>query len=83
MELSLKAVEKEWEDMTLVIPNIPHDTVPVGAGDKDNRVVEAATSVTDPLWSAVSTNTLAAGSSYFSDPQWASFPTRFYRIRSP
>lgn len=39
MELSLKAVEKEWEDMTLVIPNIPHDTVPVGAGDKDNRVV--------------------------------------------
>ncbi|HOE18155.1 MAG TPA: serine--tRNA ligase [Syntrophorhabdaceae bacterium] len=39
MELSLKAVEKEWEDMTLVIPNIPHDTVPVGAGDEDNRVV--------------------------------------------
>ena len=39
MELSLKATEKEWEDMILVIPNIPHDTVPVGAGDEDNRVV--------------------------------------------
>ncbi len=46
-------------------------------------VVEASTSLTGPSWSAVSTNTLAAGSSYFSDPQWASFPTRFYRIRSP
>ncbi|MBP6941404.1 MAG: serine--tRNA ligase [Syntrophorhabdaceae bacterium] len=39
MELSLKATEKEWEDMILVIPNIPHDTVPVGAGDADNQVV--------------------------------------------
>ncbi|HNT68759.1 MAG TPA: serine--tRNA ligase [Syntrophorhabdaceae bacterium] len=39
MELSLKATEKEWEDMILVIPNIPHDTVPVGAGDEDNQVV--------------------------------------------
>ncbi len=39
MELSLKATEKEWEDMILIIPNIPHDTVPVGAGDEDNQVV--------------------------------------------
>lgn len=39
LELSLKATEKEWEDMILVIPNIPHDTVPVGAGDEDNQVV--------------------------------------------
>lgn len=39
MEHALKAVEKEWEDMILVIPNIPHDTVPVGAGDEENKVV--------------------------------------------
>jgi seryl-tRNA synthetase len=38
-ERTLKVVEKEWEDMILVIPNIPHDTVPVGAGDEENKVV--------------------------------------------
>ena len=46
-------------------------------------VVEASTSLINPDWTPVSTNTLAAGSSYFSDPQWASFPSRFYRFRSP
>ena len=40
MELSLKAVEKEWEDMILVIPNIPHDSVPAGTGDAENKVVK-------------------------------------------
>ncbi len=40
MELLLKAAEKDWEDMILVIPNIPHDTVPVGAGDEENKVVK-------------------------------------------
>ncbi|MBL9171037.1 MAG: leucine-rich repeat protein [Verrucomicrobiales bacterium] len=46
-------------------------------------VVEASPSVVDSLWSPVGTNTLADGSSYFSDPQWASHPTRFFRLRSP
>ena len=31
----------------------------------------------------VGTNTLTAGSSYFSDPQWTNHPSRFYRLRSP
>jgi hypothetical protein len=45
-------------------------------------VVEAATDLTRPTWTAVSTNTLAGGSSYFSDPQWADYPRRFYRVRA-
>jgi hypothetical protein len=46
-------------------------------------VVEACTSLANPIWSAVGTNTLTGGSSYFSDPQWTNHPARFYRIRSP
>jgi len=38
-EVELKAIEKEWDDAVLVIPNIPHDTVPDGAGDEGNIVV--------------------------------------------
>ena len=46
-------------------------------------VVEACTNLAGPIWSAVGTNTLTGGSSYFSDPQWADYPGRFYRLRSP
>jgi hypothetical protein len=46
-------------------------------------VVEASTNLANPVWSPVSTNTLIGVSSYFSDAQWASYPSRFYRIRSP
>ncbi len=46
-------------------------------------VAEAATNLPNPIWSPVSTNTLTGGSSYFSDPQWTNYPTRFYRLRSP
>ena len=46
-------------------------------------VVEASTNLANPSWSPVGTNTLTAGSSYFSDPQWANHPGRFYRLRSP
>ncbi len=46
-------------------------------------VVEACTDLTQPLWTPVGTNTLTDGSSYFSDPQWTNFPSRFYRLRSP
>jgi hypothetical protein len=45
--------------------------------------VEACTDLANPLWSPVGTNTLTNGSSYFSDPQWTNYPTRFYRLRSP
>jgi hypothetical protein len=46
-------------------------------------VVESSASLTDPTWARVGTNTLAGGSSYFSDPLWANHPARFYRLRSP
>jgi hypothetical protein len=46
-------------------------------------VVEACTSLANPLWSPVQTITLTGGSAYFSDPQWTNYPARFYRLRSP
>ena len=46
-------------------------------------VVEASPSFSNPTWTPVATNTLTAGSSYFSDSEWMNFPTRFYRLRSP
>jgi hypothetical protein len=46
-------------------------------------VVEAATNLANPAWIPVGTNTLIDGSSYFSDPQWTNYPSRFYRLRSP
>lgn len=46
-------------------------------------VVEAATNLTNPAWSPVSTNALAGGTTYFSDPKWTNYPVRFYRLRSP
>jgi hypothetical protein len=46
-------------------------------------VVEACTNLVNPDWSALATNTLTGGSSYFSDPEWTNSPARFYRFRSP
>jgi hypothetical protein len=46
-------------------------------------VVEASTNLAPPVWLPVTTNTLAAGSAYFTDPQWTNSPARFYRLRSP
>ncbi len=40
LEQQLRNVEKEWEDLVLVIPNIPDASVPVGSGDEDNKVVK-------------------------------------------
>lgn len=45
-------------------------------------VVEAATNLLNPVWSPVSTNTLAGGSSYFKDPRWTNYPSRLYRVRA-
>jgi seryl-tRNA synthetase len=39
VEDDLKRIEKEWEDILLVIPNLPHESVPVGTTDEDNQVV--------------------------------------------
>jgi hypothetical protein len=46
-------------------------------------VIEASTNLANPTWSPVATNTLISGTSYFSDPRWTNYPTRFYRLRSP
>jgi seryl-tRNA synthetase len=40
VEQDLRVVEKEWEDMLLVIPNVPHESVPVGGCDEDNKQVK-------------------------------------------
>jgi hypothetical protein len=46
-------------------------------------VVEACTNLFNPDWQPVQTNMLTTGSAYFSDPQWTTYPSRFYRLRSP
>jgi hypothetical protein len=46
-------------------------------------VVEASTNLVGALWQPLQTNTLAGGTSYFTDPQWTNYPSRFYRVRSP
>jgi len=46
-------------------------------------VVEASTTLAQPVWLPLSTNALVNGWSYFSDPQCTNYPARFYRIRSP
>jgi len=40
VEKGLKAVEESWDNLVLVIPNIPHESVPVGSGEEDNPVVK-------------------------------------------
>jgi hypothetical protein len=46
-------------------------------------VVEAGTSLANPVWIPVATNTLTGGSSYFFDSQWTNYPSRFYRLSMP
>jgi len=46
-------------------------------------VVEAAESLANPVWTPVSTNTLAGGVAYFTDSGWTNYPARFYRVTFP
>jgi len=51
-------------------------------------VVEVSTNIVNPIWAPISTNMLniivgTNGTSYFSDPTWTNYPSRFYRLRSP
>jgi hypothetical protein len=46
-------------------------------------VLEACTDLANPAWSPVATNTLTDGSSYFNDPAWTNYTSRFYRVHSP
>jgi hypothetical protein len=47
-------------------------------------VVEACTSLSNPNWTPIATNTLNGGTSYsyFIDAQWTNFAARFYRVRA-
>jgi hypothetical protein len=47
----------------------------------DSVVVEACPSLANPVSSPLQTNTLVNGWTDFRDPQWANYPTRFYRVR--
>ncbi len=38
-EARLKQVEEQIESALLAVPNLPHDSVPVGASEQDNKVV--------------------------------------------
>jgi hypothetical protein len=46
-------------------------------------VVETTATLENPVWIPVRTNTLTWGTADFSDPQWANYPSRFYRFRMP
>jgi hypothetical protein len=52
-----------------------------GSSDQE-VVVEACTSLTNPEWVPIYTNILTSGSLPFSDPNWTTYPDRFYRVRS-
>jgi uncharacterized repeat protein (TIGR03803 family) len=46
-------------------------------------IVEACMNLISPDWLPVQTNTLNGGTSYFSDPAWTNYSSRFYRLGSP
>ncbi len=39
LEAEAKALDEEWRGLILTIPNLPHDSVPVGRSETDNPVV--------------------------------------------
>lgn len=40
IEQELRVTENEWNHLVLIMPNIPHDSVPVGHSDEDNQIVK-------------------------------------------
>ena len=51
----------------------------VGGSSGSTVVVEGSTDLTG--WTPIATNVLASSALFFSDPDWASFSNRFYRVR--
>jgi hypothetical protein len=45
--------------------------------------VDACTNLANPSWAPLQTNLLTGDTFYFSDPDWAHFPARLYRLRGP
>lgn len=50
--------------------------------DNQSVVIEASTSLSSANWIPLSTNTLVGGTTFFGDPGWTGFNTRFYRARA-
>jgi len=46
-------------------------------------VIEGTTSLSNPTWLPLQTNTVKGGSLYFTDPNWTNYPSRFYRLTWP
>ena len=46
-------------------------------------VVDACTNIENPVWTPLETITLGFDTLYFNDLEWADYPGRFYRLRSP
>jgi BspA type Leucine rich repeat region (6 copies) len=46
-------------------------------------VIDACTSLANPIWHPLQTNLLTGDSWCFSDPGWTNYPARYYRVRSP
>jgi hypothetical protein len=46
-------------------------------------VIEATTNLANPIWYPLQTNTLNGSTLTFTDPQWTSYPSRFYRVTWP
>jgi hypothetical protein len=74
---------------------LPPQISPAGLGVQANQfgfnltgfsgqvvVVEACTGLANPDWQPVGTNSLTGGAAYFSDPQWANYPVRYYRVHT-
>ena len=43
-------------------------------------VVQACTNLSNPVWIPVATNALTSGTNFFTDPSWANYSSRYYRI---
>ena len=46
-------------------------------------VIQATTSLANPTWSPLQTNTLNGSTLYFTDPYLTNYPSRFYRVTWP
>jgi hypothetical protein len=46
-------------------------------------VIEATSSLSNPTWTPLQSNTLNGNPLYFTDPQWTDYPGRFYRVTWP
>jgi hypothetical protein len=53
----------------------------ISGATNNSVVVETCTNLATPIWSSVWTNILTNAWSYFSDPAWTNYPSRFYRLR--